>query len=97
MTDAYVAALLERVPREQIVGLYAKGSAYKRWDGPLDYVPELSDLDVHVHVREPGRTSADISGLRGALALQACAEGCTSGASPSRCTCRGRSWWSSTR
>jgi len=40
MTSAYVAALLERVPREQVVGLYAKGSAVKPWDAPLDYVPE---------------------------------------------------------
>lgn len=74
MTDAYVAALLERVPREQIVGLYAKGSAVKPWDAPIDYVPELSDVDLHVLVRDPARLDAGIGGLRGALDLQARAE-----------------------
>lgn len=28
---------------------YAKGSAVKRWDSPIDYVPEISDVDIHVH------------------------------------------------
>lgn len=26
-----------------------KGSAYKPWDGPYDFIPGLSDLDVHVY------------------------------------------------
>ncbi|MDC0667890.1 hypothetical protein [Nannocystis radixulma] len=74
MTSAYVAALLERVPRDAIVGLYAKGSAAKPWDAPLDYVPELSDVDLHVLVHDPARLEAGIGGLRGALELQARAE-----------------------
>ncbi|MCY1061598.1 hypothetical protein [Nannocystis sp. SCPEA4] len=74
MTSAYVAALLERVPRDAIVGLYAKGSAAKPWDAPLDYVPELSDVDLHVLVHDPARLEAGIGGLRGALKLQARAE-----------------------
>ncbi|WAS91303.1 hypothetical protein [Nannocystis punicea] len=74
MTSAYVAALVERVPREQIIGLYAKGSAVKPWDAPLDYVPELSDVDLHVLVHDPARLEASLGGLRGALDLQARAE-----------------------
>ena len=27
---------------------YAKGSATKKWDSPIDYVPEISDVDIHV-------------------------------------------------
>lgn len=27
---------------------YAKGSATKAWDSPIDYVPEISDVDIHV-------------------------------------------------
>ncbi|MHA1908718.1 MAG: hypothetical protein ACW98Y_15570 [Candidatus Thorarchaeota archaeon] len=27
---------------------YAKGSATKNWDSPIDYVPEISDVDIHV-------------------------------------------------
>jgi hypothetical protein len=74
MTSAYVAALLERLPREEIVGLYAKGSAVKPWDAPLDYVPELSDVDLHVLVHDPARLEASLGGLRGALDLQARAD-----------------------
>ena len=33
---------------ENIKYVYAKGSAVKPWDSPLDYVPILSDLDIHI-------------------------------------------------
>ncbi|UCG01222.1 MAG: hypothetical protein JSW11_16595 [Candidatus Heimdallarchaeota archaeon] len=33
--------------KENIEFIYAKGSAVKQWDSPLDYVPILSDLDIH--------------------------------------------------
>ncbi len=39
-----------------------KGSAYKPWDGPYDFLPGLSDIDVHVY--RPG-------GLGDAWALRA--------------------------
>ncbi len=31
-----------------IVYAYAKGSAMKNWDTPIDYVPIISDLDIHM-------------------------------------------------
>lgn len=46
--DAYVETLFEVLPEGAIKGIYFKGSAQKPWDTPLDYVPELSDVDVHV-------------------------------------------------
>ncbi|MFW9954311.1 MAG: hypothetical protein ACFFD3_07140 [Candidatus Thorarchaeota archaeon] len=27
---------------------YSKGSATKAWDSPIDYVPEISDVDIHI-------------------------------------------------
>ena len=27
---------------------YTKGSATKKWDSPIDYVPEISDVDIHI-------------------------------------------------
>jgi hypothetical protein len=30
---------------------YAKGSGVKEWDSPIDYVPVLSDVDIHVKLR----------------------------------------------
>ena len=54
MARAYSNALLAYLNRESVVGIYAKGSAYRRWDSIIDYVPELSDVDVHVRVRGAG-------------------------------------------
>ena len=48
MSEAIVEALLDIVPGEEIRAIYLKGSAKKRWDTPIDYVPEASDLDIHV-------------------------------------------------
>jgi len=31
---------------------YAKGSVTKRWDSPIDYVPEISDVDIHISLRD---------------------------------------------
>lgn len=33
---------------KNIVGIYFKGSASKKWDSHIDYVPELSDVDIHI-------------------------------------------------
>ena len=32
---------------------YAKGSATKNWDSPIDYVPEISDVDIHIFTTKP--------------------------------------------
>lgn len=48
MSDAIVETLLDNVPKDEIRAIYLKGSAKKQWDTPIDYVPEASDLDVHV-------------------------------------------------
>ena len=51
MTDAHVEALTVRIPPDEIAGIYLKGSAHKPWDTPLDYVPEISDVDIHLWLR----------------------------------------------
>jgi hypothetical protein len=58
MVEAIVGALVECVPESEIEGIYFKGSAKKEWDSPIDYVPELSDIDVHVLFAE----SSDAAG-----------------------------------
>ena len=52
MADAVVEAVLGTVGRERIRDIYLKGSAFKRWESPLDYVPELSDVDVHLWLED---------------------------------------------
>ncbi|MGV9170503.1 MAG: hypothetical protein ACOC38_11255 [Promethearchaeia archaeon] len=41
-------SILERGFTSDIEYAYAKGSATKAWDSPIDYVPVISDLDIHV-------------------------------------------------
>ena len=48
MLDSFVEALLEIIPKKDIAGIYFKGSAIKEWASPLDYVPEISDIDIHL-------------------------------------------------
>ncbi len=47
MAESFVETLLEQIPNDKVRDLYFKGSAKKRWDTPIDYFPEASDLDVH--------------------------------------------------
>ena len=50
--EIWVEILQEKYP-ERINYAYAKGSAVKKWDSPIDYVPILSDIDIHLSVRDP--------------------------------------------
>jgi len=44
---AWTAVLKEDLgPRIEYA--YAKGSALKKWESPIDYVPTISDLDIHI-------------------------------------------------
>jgi hypothetical protein len=67
MLESVVEALLGQLGEGAFVGIYAKGSALKPWDSPLDYVPELSDLDVQLLLRDPDL----LDDLERALAVQA--------------------------
>ena len=37
---------------DKIEYAYVKGSGTKSWESPIDYVPELSDVDIHIRPRE---------------------------------------------
>jgi hypothetical protein len=74
MVAAYVDALLSRVPPSEIATVYFKGSAQKEWTSPLDYVPELSDVDVHVLFDDDGAAARHLGSPEQALELQAAAE-----------------------
>ena len=52
MAEAWRTVLLEELGAAAIDGLYLKGSAAKRWDSLVDYVPELSDVDLHVRLSD---------------------------------------------
>ncbi len=46
---------------EKIKFIYAKGSAVKPWNSPLDYVPILSDLDIHIKLTKNSKMFQNIS------------------------------------
>jgi len=67
MSKAYLDALLLLCPPDSVVGVYVKGSAYRPWDSVIDYVPELSDVDIHVRLAPAA--SAQLRTLPSALDL----------------------------
>lgn len=71
MLAAFVEALFEAIPEAEIDGIYAKGSAFKEWDSPLDYVPELSDVDIHVLFKDVAAVKRHLGTLQQALNIQA--------------------------
>lgn len=52
MAESYRDALLAEAPEGSIAGVYLKGSSIRAWDTRVDYVPELSDVDIHVRLAE---------------------------------------------
>jgi hypothetical protein len=44
--------ILEEHFGDRIVYAYVKGSTTKRWDSPIDYVPVLSDVDIHFKLKD---------------------------------------------
>ncbi len=74
LTEAFVETLLAKVPESGIEGIYFKGSAQKAWASPLDYVPELSDVDIHVLFSGDGAYERHWGTASRALDIQALVE-----------------------
>jgi hypothetical protein len=55
IAEVFVDALFAFVGRDGLQGIYLKGSSQKVWDSPIDYVPEMSDVDIHVLFTDDGR------------------------------------------
>lgn len=68
--------LLSQVPTDEIRGIYLTGSTVKPWDSPLDYVPEVSDVDIHVSFRNDSAWREHLDTVPQALAVQAEIETC---------------------
>ena len=48
LSECFRDQLLSLIPEGEIRAIYLKGSVVKRWESALDYVPEVSDVDMHV-------------------------------------------------
>ena len=70
MTEAIVETLLDQIPRKAIRAIYLKGSAKKQWDTPIDYVPESSDIDLHIWFRDDDGERSYLGNLDQAMEVQ---------------------------
>ena len=52
LAECFRDELLALIPEREIRAIYLKGSVVKPWESPLDYVPEVSDVDMHVWFRD---------------------------------------------
>lgn len=57
MADAWVEVLTARLGT-RVRAIHWKGSALKAWDSPIDYVPGLSDVDIHLLLADDGDEAA---------------------------------------
>jgi hypothetical protein len=74
MKAAYLETILEVIPRVALRDVFFKGSAFKVWDDLVDYVPELSDVDIHVWFEDDDGFDKTFPTLEAALEFSAKAE-----------------------
>jgi hypothetical protein len=51
MAHAFVEAIQGEIG-DGLAGAYLKGSVVKSWDSIIDYAPEVSDVDLHIRIRD---------------------------------------------
>jgi hypothetical protein len=74
MKAAYLETILEVIPRVALRDVFFKGSAFKAWEFSVDYVPELSDVDIHVWFEDDDGFDKTFPTLEAALGFSAKAE-----------------------
>lgn len=74
MRAAYLETILEVIPRVALRDVFFKGSAFKAWDDLVDYVPELSDVDIHVWFEDDDGFDKTFPTLEATLEFSAKAE-----------------------
>ncbi len=70
MAESFTEVLLEEIPNSEIEGIYCKGSVMKDWDSPLDYVPELSDVDIHLLFHDDSSIERYLGSIAQAVHIQ---------------------------
>jgi hypothetical protein len=70
MVKAIRDVTLEQLGESAIRGIYHKGSGKKPWDTPIDYVPGVSDVDLHIWLVDAD-ADRQVRDIDGALRFQA--------------------------
>ena len=60
MRGCILEALLRSLGEDAFIGIYAHGSSLKQWDSPIDYVPEVSDVDIQLVLKHPELLTEDL-------------------------------------
>ena len=71
MAECFRDRLIEVIPRAEVRGIYFKGSAVKDWESPLDYVPEVSDVDMHIWFHDDAAWPKHLGTVHQALEVSA--------------------------
>lgn len=74
MAAAVRDAVLGTFGESAVGGIYFKGSAQRLWRNRLDYAPEVSDVDIHVDLRDEDRLDAFLATPENGLDLAATTE-----------------------
>ncbi|MGE3073745.1 MAG: hypothetical protein AB7N24_06600 [Dehalococcoidia bacterium] len=61
MRESISEAILTVLGESEVIGIYSHGSSLKPWATPIDYVPELSDVDVQIVLRDPATLDEDLA------------------------------------
>ena len=70
LAGCFLEQLLESIPEGKIRGFYYKGSSKKRWESPLDYVPEVSDVDMHLWFHDDDAWHEHLDAVPQAMEIQ---------------------------
>ena len=70
LAECFRDELLALIPEGEIRAIYLKGSVVKPWESPLDYVPEVSDVDMHVWFHDDAAWPRHLGTVSQALEVQ---------------------------
>ena len=70
LAECFSDQLLAQIPEGEIRAIYLKGSVVKPWESTLDYVPEVSDVDMHVWFHDDGAWPKYLGTVPQALEVQ---------------------------
>lgn len=70
LAECFRDELLYLIPAGEIRAIYLKGSVVKPWESPLDYVPEVSDVDMHVWFHDDAAWPRHLGTVSRALDVQ---------------------------
>ena len=70
LAECFRDQLLALIPEGEIRAIYLTGSAVKPWESPLDYVPEVSDVDMHLWFHDDGAWAKYLGTVPQALEVQ---------------------------